>query len=85
MLYCYTFCTTVSVIYRTLFIIIIIYVSLRRERRELQFSCVSVALKRDLMRAHAEIYANGQQPAHYRVHAQMAKKYAAATNARSRP
>jgi hypothetical protein len=58
----------------TLFIINI-YVSLGRERRELQFSCVSAALKRDLMRAHAEIYANGKQPAaHYRVHAQMAKK-----------
>jgi hypothetical protein len=34
----------------------------------------SAALKGDLMRAHAEIYANGKQPAHYRVHAQMAKK-----------
>lgn len=44
-----------------------------RERRELQFSCVSEAFKRDLMCARAEIYFNGTQQ-HYRVHAQMAKK-----------
>jgi len=61
------------VIYCTLFIINI-YVSQWGERHAIFLCVYRAALKRDLMRAHAEIYANGKQPAHYRVHAQMAKK-----------